>query len=39
MLRAHQTEFRSIIGLRLHFEWLAEEKLLIVNHCGKHLNF
>ncbi|MHB1512362.1 MAG: coiled-coil domain-containing protein [Acidiferrobacter sp.] len=25
--------------LRVHFEWLAHEKKIIVGHCGKHLNF
>ncbi|WP_081665933.1 hypothetical protein [Pseudogulbenkiania ferrooxidans] len=25
--------------LRVHFEWLAYEKKIIVGHCGKHLNF
>lgn len=25
--------------LRMHFEWLANEKKIIVGHCGKHLDF
>ena len=25
--------------LRVHFEWLADEKRLIVGYCGKHLDF
>lgn len=25
--------------LRIHFEWLAEEKKIVIGHCGKHLNF
>lgn len=25
--------------LRIHFEWLAQEKKIIIGHCGKHLNF
>lgn len=25
--------------LRIHFEWIADERKLIVGHCGKHLNF
>lgn len=25
--------------LRIHFEWLAEEKRLVIGHCGKHLDF
>ena len=25
--------------LRIHFEWMAEEKKLVIGHCGKHLNF
>ncbi len=25
--------------LRIHFEWLADEKRLIVGYCGKHLDF
>lgn len=25
--------------LRVHFEWLAREKKIIVGHCGKHLDF
>jgi hypothetical protein len=25
--------------LRIHFEWLAHEKKIIVGHCGKHLDF
>jgi hypothetical protein len=25
--------------LRIHFEWLAEEKKIVVGHCGKHLDF
>lgn len=25
--------------LRIHFEWIAEEKRLVVGHCGKHLDF
>jgi len=25
--------------LRIHFEWVAEEKRLVIGHCGKHLDF
>ncbi|MGR2659964.1 hypothetical protein ACUXVY_00005 [Chromobacterium haemolyticum] len=25
--------------LRVHFEWVAHEKKIIVGHCGKHLDF
>ena len=25
--------------LRIHFEWLADEKRLVVGYCGKHLDF
>lgn len=25
--------------LRVHFEWLADEKRLVIGHCGKHLDF
>jgi archaellum component FlaC len=25
--------------LRVHFEWLAHEKKIVVGHCGKHLDF
>lgn len=25
--------------LRIHFEWLAQEKKIVIGHCGKHLNF
>lgn len=25
--------------LRVHFEWLASEKRIIIGHCGKHLDF
>jgi hypothetical protein len=25
--------------LRIHFEWLAEEKRIVIGHCGKHLDF
>lgn len=25
--------------LRVHFEWLAHERKIIVGHCGKHLDF
>jgi len=25
--------------LRIHFEWMAVEKKIVVGHCGKHLNF
>lgn len=25
--------------LRIHFEWLADEKRIIIGHCGKHLDF
>ena len=25
--------------LRIHFVWLAKEKLIIVGHCGGHLDF
>lgn len=25
--------------LRVHFEWLANERRIIVGHCGKHLDF
>lgn len=25
--------------LRIHFERLPAEKMLVVGHCGKHLNF
>lgn len=25
--------------LRVHFEWLAHEKRIVIGHCGKHLDF
>lgn len=25
--------------LRVHFEWVADEKKLVIGHCGKHLDF
>lgn len=25
--------------LRIHFEWIADEKKLVIGHCGKHLDF
>ena len=25
--------------LRIHFEWLAEEKKILIGHCGPHLDF
>lgn len=25
--------------LRIHFVWLAEEKLIVIGHCGRHLDF
>lgn len=25
--------------LRVHFEWIAKEKRIVIGHCGKHLNF
>lgn len=25
--------------LRIHFEWLADEKRIVIGHCGKHLDF
>lgn len=25
--------------LRIHFEWLPDDKLIVVGHCGKHLDF
>ncbi|MCC4300206.1 hypothetical protein [Aurantimonas coralicida] len=25
--------------LRIHFEWIAAEKLVVIGHCGKHLDF
>jgi hypothetical protein len=25
--------------LRVHFEWMADEKRLVIGHCGKHLDF
>lgn len=25
--------------LRVHFEWLADEKRIVIGHCGKHLDF
>ena len=25
--------------LRIHFEWIANEKKIVVGHCGKHLDF
>lgn len=25
--------------LRMHFEWIASEKKLVIGHCGKHLDF
>lgn len=25
--------------LRIHFEWIADEKRLLIGHCGKHLDF
>lgn len=25
--------------LRIHFEWIAEDKKIVIGHCGKHLDF
>jgi hypothetical protein len=25
--------------LRIHFEWLADDKKITIGHCGKHLDF
>ena len=25
--------------LRIHFEWVAEEQIIVTGHCGKHLDF
>ncbi|MFC5394544.1 hypothetical protein [Bosea vestrisii] len=25
--------------LRIHFDWIAEEKVIVIGHCGKHLDF
>ena len=25
--------------LRIHFEWVADQKKLVIGHCGKHLDF
>ena len=25
--------------LRIHFEWLQNDKVIVIGHCGKHLNF
>ena len=25
--------------LRIHFEWIADEKRIVIGHCGKHLDF
>lgn len=25
--------------LRVHFEWLAEDKQIVIGHCGRHLDF
>lgn len=25
--------------LRVHFEWVADEKKIVIGHCGKHLDF
>lgn len=25
--------------LRIHFEWIASEKKIVIGHCGKHLDF
>lgn len=25
--------------LRIHFEWIAEQKRILIGHCGKHLDF
>jgi hypothetical protein len=25
--------------LRIHFHWIAEKKLIVIGHCGKHLDF
>ena len=25
--------------LRVHFEWLADEKRIVIGHCGGHLPF
>ena len=25
--------------LRIHFEWISEEKMIVIGHCGKHLDF
>jgi hypothetical protein len=33
------TAFNSSDTLRIHFEWMADEELIVVGHCGKHLNF
>lgn len=24
---------------RIHFEWMADEKIIVIGHCGKHLDF
>lgn len=35
----HGVKDSKAATLRIHFEWLAEERKLVVGHCGKHLNF
>jgi hypothetical protein len=25
--------------LRIHFEWLADDRLIVIGHCGEHLDF
>jgi hypothetical protein len=25
--------------VRIHFEWIPEDKIIVIGHCGKHLDF
>ncbi|WP_243041158.1 hypothetical protein [Dyella sedimenti] len=35
----HGVKDSSAETLRIHFEWVAPEKRIVIGHCGKHLDF
>jgi hypothetical protein len=35
----HGVKDSSAETLRIHFEWIASERRIVIGHCGKHLDF
>lgn len=35
----HGVKDSAATTLRIHFEWISEQRLIVIGHCGKHLDF